>query len=103
MYLRKPKNVLIYANFYKIEPTLDSVEFKRRVSEAVRLASNKISMSGKIEEKFSGYLAHSIEKYGKDREKLLEPLTSILLYFDENDKRKREEFRTKTLIIRKEG
>ncbi len=98
MYLRKPKHILIYADFYKIEPTLDLVEFKRRVSEAIRLASNKISMNEKVEEKFSGYLAYCVKKYGCDRESLIEPLTSILLYFNTEDKLNKEEFRTKTLL-----
>lgn len=96
--MRKPKHILIYADFYKIQPTLDVKEFKHRVAEAARLASNKISMSEKIEEKFSGYLTYCVEHYGKNRDSLIKPLTNVLLYFDENDKLKTEEFRTTTII-----
>lgn len=94
IYIRKPKDILIYAMFYKVKPTLDVEEFKRNVSEAIRNSSNKIEMHDKIEEKFSGYLASMYEKLGGNRELMREPFENVALYFDENDRLRTEQFRT---------
>lgn len=98
IYLRKPKDILLYADFYRIEPSLDVDKFKRRINEAVRLSSNKISMKDKISERFSGYLAYCIKKYGAEKESLIEPLSHVMLYFDEDDTLKENMFRTTTIL-----
>lgn len=101
MYLRKPKHILIYANFYKIEPCLDVEEFKKRVAKAIRLESPKKNLSDVISSKLQGFLSYCMTKYGKDRERLLLPLTCIYIYFDENDKLKEKLFRTVTILNHK--
>lgn len=101
MYLRKPKHILAYANFYKIEPCLDIEEFKKRVVEAIRAESVKKNLSDVISPKLQGFLSYSEQKYGKDREKLLSPLACIYIYFDENDQLREKSFRTVTILNHK--
>ena len=94
IHIRKPKHILMYADFYRIEPTLDVKLLKKRIAEAVRLSSNKISMKDKISEKFSGFIAYCIERYGTEKENLIKPLSHVMLYFDEDDKLNENMFRT---------
>lgn len=97
IYLRRTKDILLYADFYRVEPCWDVDKFKRRINEVVRLSSNKISMKDKISERFSGYLAYCIKKYGTEKESLIDPL-SVMLYFDEDDTSKENTFRTTTIL-----
>jgi len=101
MYLRKPKHILAYADFYKIEPCLDVEKFKKRVAEAIRSESVKKNLSDVVSPKLQGFLSYSIQKYGKDRERLLLPLTCIYIYFDENDSLREKFFRTVTIFNHK--
>ena len=98
IYLRRQKHILLYADIYGVEPSLNVDEFKRRINEAVRLSSNKISMKDKISERFAGYLAYCIEKYGTEKKSLIEPLSHVTLYFDGNDTLKENMFRTTTIL-----
>ena len=101
MYLRKPKHILAYADFYKIEPCLDVEKFKKRVAEAIRSESVKKNLSDVVSPKLQGFLSYSIQKYGKDRERILLPLTCIYIYFDENDSLREKFFRTVTIFNHK--
>lgn len=101
MYLRKPKHILAYANFYKIEPCLDVEKFKKRVVAAIRSESVKKNLSDVISPKLQGFLSYSVQKYGKDRERLLFPLAYIYIYFDENDQLREKSFRTVTILNHK--
>lgn len=98
IYIRKPKDVLIYSDFYKIEPTLDVKKLKKRIEEAIRLASNKVSMEEKISEKLSGFLQYVIKECGNNRERMAEMLSHLFLYFDKDDHLITKRFRTITLI-----
>lgn len=99
MYLRKPKHILIYADFYHIQPCMDVEKFKRRVAEAIRLSSQKKKLVDVITEKFSnGYLSFIMNKYGREKENLLYPLKTMLLYFDQDDRLIEEKYKTQTLL-----
>lgn len=94
IYLRKPKHVLAYTDFYKIKPCMDIEKFKNRIAEAIRLESPKRNMTDEVSHKLQGFLTYVINKYGRDREKLLIPLTCIKFYFDEDDRLRENLFRT---------
>lgn len=101
MYLRKPKHILIYADYYNIKPCLNVEEFKKRVAEAIRLESPKKNLSEMISSKLQGFITYIMKEYGKNSKRLLLPLTSINIYFDENDKLREKLFRTETLLNHK--
>lgn len=98
IYLRKLKDVLTYADFYKVEPCMNVEKFKNRIAEAIRLESPKRNMTDEFSHKLQGFLTYTIKKYGTDREKLLMPLTCVYFYFDENDRLRENLFRTTTVF-----
>ena len=103
IYLRKPKHVLAYADFYKIKPCMDIEKFKNRIAEAIRLESPKRNMTDEVSRKLQGFLTYVTNKYGVDGEKLLIPLTCIDFYFDEDDRLRENLFRTAIKFDRRKG
>lgn len=98
IYIRRPKDILIYADLYKVPSNIDVDSFKKSIIDKIRFSPNAIDMKEKISEKFSGYLNSKLLKYGTDREKLVEPFNNIRLYFDEKNNLIENNFRTIALI-----
>lgn len=99
IYIRKPKQILIYAMCYGIEPSFDLDIFKKRISTAIQKESLKKEMTEVISSKLC------IDYLPLGCLKTLEPemaafyLRSMQLYFDEDDKLIADTFRKVTPIL----
>lgn len=104
--IRKPKDILTYASYFKVNPCMDLDVFKKRVREAILKESLKKNMSDVISKKL-GMDYFNIKKL-KDmnredaksymRNEMDFDLNSLLLYFDENDTLKDSTFRQVTYV-----
>lgn len=92
----RPKDILLDANFYDIEPCLDIEKFKRRIAEKIRLESPKKELTDIISPQ--DFLDYSIKKYGRDNERLCFAFKSLSIYFDDDNKLKKKQFRILTPI-----
>lgn len=94
--IRGVKDILIYAAYYNIEPTMDLGELKKRVTEAINKESLKKNMANIISEKLG------FDYMDGKKIKSMNPiessfyLNSLLLYMDEDDYLREEIFRQKT-------
>jgi hypothetical protein len=97
LYIRKPKHILTYAMYYNVEPSMELDTFKKRVVEAIKKESLKKDMSDVLSAKLGyKYLnADKLQEMEIDERNFY--LSSLLLYFDENDRLKESTFRKVTM------
>lgn len=95
----RPKDILIYAQQYGVEPCLDKAEFSRRIKNAIAKKSQKKSLESIISDKMAAMPIDYSFKIAKDPKKLLPFAHSMQLYFDDNDKLRTGNFRTITTDV----
>lgn len=96
IHIYRPKDILIYADCYGIEPCADVDKLKKRIVEAIKLESPKKTLEDIISPKLQDFLTYTVKKYGMDKEKLLLPFACIRVYFNEDNKPKEGFFRAFT-------
>lgn len=92
----RPKDILIYAQQYGVEPCLDKAEFSRRIKNAIAKKSQKKALESIISDKMAAMPIDYSLRIAQDPKKLLPFAHSMRLYFDDNDKLRTENFRTIT-------
>lgn len=92
----RPKDILIYAQQYGVEPRLDKAEFSRRIKNAIAKKSQKQALESIISDKMAAMPIDYSLRIAQDPKKLLPFAHSMRLYFDDNDKLRTENFRTIT-------
>lgn len=106
LYIRRPKDIIIMAQLFDIEPCLDLDKFNHRLKVAIQKESVKKNMSDVLSAKL-GADYFKLEKWEKmskeDARTYLQndmgfDLKSLLLYFDENDHLKESTFRQVTIV-----
>lgn len=96
--LYDPKEVMIYAQQYGVEPTMNSEEFKRRIKNAIDKKSQKISMISIIAPKIQSI---SIEFMLNTKNMLM--LHQAMLLYMKNDEFQEKNFRTLTPALNGDG
>lgn len=97
--IRRTKDILVYAAYYNIEPTMDLGELKKRVTDAINKESLKKNMANIISDKLG------FDYMNGEKIKSMNPiessfyLKSLWLYMDEDDYLREEVFRQKTVIM----
>lgn len=89
-----PKDVMIYAQQYGVEPTMDQAELSRRIKNAIATKSQKQSMQGIISKKMSQMNIFAIMQTLKSHEQMRQIAHTVPLYFDEQNNLRTENFRT---------
>lgn len=92
----RPKDILIYAQQYGVEPCLDKAEFSRRIKNAIAKKSQKKALESIISDKMAAMPIDYSLRIAQDPKKLLPFAHSMRLYFDDNDKLRTGNFRTIT-------
>lgn len=95
----RPKDILIYAQQYGVEPCLDKAEFSRRIKNAIAKKSQKKALESIISDKMAAMPIDYSLKIAQDPKKLLPFAHSMQLYFDDNDKLRTGNFRTITTDV----
>lgn len=95
----RPKDILIYAQQYGVEPCLDKAEFSRRIKNAIAKKSQKKALESIISDKMAAMPIDYSLRIAQDPKKLLPFAHSMRLYFDDNDKLRTENFRTITTDV----
>lgn len=90
-----PKEIMILADQYGVEPTMDPDEFSKRIKIAIAKRSQKTAVKEIIQNKLKGlnYYLFSL----KSTESLLKMNLSLKLYFDKQEKFNERNFRTITI------
>lgn len=92
----RPKDILIYAQQYGVEPCLDKEEFSRRIKNAIAKKSQKKDLVNIISEKISYIPTEYFVNSTKDYKNILPLLNSMRLYFDDENNILIKNFRTIT-------
>ncbi len=92
-----PKDIMIYAQQYGVEPCMDLSEFSRRIKNAIAKKSQKQDLQSIISSKMSAMPLEYRLNIMQDTQKLIAFGQSMHLYFDENDCLIPENFRTLTI------
>lgn len=92
----RPKDILIYAQQYGVEPCLDKEEFSRRIKNAIAKKSQKKALESIVSDKMAAMPIDYSLQIAQDPGKLLPFAHSMRLYFDDNDKLRTGNFRTIT-------
>ena len=90
-----PKEIMILADQYGVEPTMNPDEFSKRIKIAIAKRSQKTAVKEIIQNKLKGlnYYLFSL----KSTESLLKMNLSLKLYFDKQEKFNERNFRTITI------
>ena len=90
-----PKEIMILADQYGVEPTMNPDEFSKRIKIAIAKRSQKTAVKEIIQNKLKGlnYYLFSL----KSKESLLKMNLSLKLYFDKQEKFNERNFRTFTI------
>lgn len=90
-----PKEIIILADQYGVEPTMNPDEFSKRIKIAIAKRSQKTAVKEIIQNKLKGlnYYLFSL----KSTESLLKMNLSLKLYFDKQEKFNERNFRTITI------
>ena len=101
--LHDPKTVMIYAQQYGVQPTMNAAEFTRRVNNAVAIKSQKVAMSKIIGPKIARmpFMSMMVQMRG-DAASMRLLNKSMHLYFD-NDIFQEKNFRTMTPALAGDG
>ncbi len=101
--LHDPKTVMIYAQQYGVEPTMDAAEFTRRVNNAVAIKSQKVAMSKIIGPKIASmpFMSMMMQMQG-DAASMRLMYDCMHLYFDD-DIFQEKNFRTVTPALAGDG
>ncbi len=101
--LHDPKTVMIYAQQYGVQPTMNAAEFTRRVNNAVAIKSQKVAMSQIIGPKIARmpFMSMMVQMRG-DAASMRLLNKSMHLYFD-NDIFQEKNFRTVTPALAGDG
>lgn len=101
--LHDPKTVMIYAQQYGVEPTMNAAEFTRRVNNAVAIKSQKVAMSKIIGPKIASmpFMSMMMQMQG-DAASMQLMYDSMHLYFDD-DIFQEKNFRTVTPALAGDG
>ena len=86
-------DILIYADQYNIEPTMDLDELKKRIKISIEKESIVKNMVDIISEKIQGYANYCIDNRVLSADKI----ESIQMYFDEDDRLIEDNFRKLTI------
>ena len=95
----RPKDILIYAQQYGVDPCLDKEEFSRRIKNAIAKKSQKKALESIVSDKMAAMPIDYSLQIAQDPGKLLPFAHSMRLYFDDNDKLRTENFRTITTDV----
>lgn len=101
--LHDPKTVMIYAQQYGVEPTMNAAEFTRRVNNAVAIKSQKVAMSKIIGPKIASmpFMSMMMQMQG-DAASMQLMYDCMHLYFDD-DIFQEKNFRTVTPALAGDG
>ncbi len=101
--LHDPKTVMIYAQQYGVEPTMNAAEFTRRVNNAVAIKSQKVAMSKIIGPKIASmpFMSMMMQMQG-DAASMRLMYDCMHLYFDD-DIFQEKNFRTVTPALAGDG
>ena len=101
--LHDPKTVMIYAQQYGVEPTMNAAEFTRRVNNAVAIKSQKVAMSKIIGPKIASmpFMSMMMQMHG-DAASMRLMYDCMHLYFDD-DIFQEKNFRTVTPALAGDG
>lgn len=101
--LHDPKTVMIYAQQYGVQPTMNAAEFTRRVNNAVAIKSQKVAMSKIIGPKIASmpFMSMMMQMRG-DAASMRLLNKSMHLYFDD-DIFQEKNFRTVTPALAGDG
>ncbi len=101
--LHDPKTVMIYAQQYGVEPTMNAAEFTRRVNNTVAIKSQKVAMSKIIGPKIASmpFMSMMMQMQG-DAASMQLMYDSMHLYFDD-DIFQEKNFRTVTPALAGDG
>ena len=92
-----PKDAMIYAQQYGVEPTMDANEMARRIKIAIDRKSQKQPMQKVIGNKMHRMSIFEIMPTLQTQQQMIQFAQSMTLYFDEDDNLRTENFRTITL------
>lgn len=103
-YIRKPKDILIFSDYYNVDPTMDLEVLEHRIKESLQKESLRKDLKDIINPKLGNDYyqierLRRIQKHGFDDEDCLYFL-SLLLYFDEDDSIIDRNFRKVTITGR---
>ena len=90
-----PKEIMILADQYGVEPTMNPDEFSKRIKIAIAKRSQKTAVKEIIQNKLKGLTYYSFSL--KSTESLLKMNLSLKLYFDKQEKFNERNFRTITI------
>ncbi len=90
-----PKDALIYAQQYKVEPTMDVQEMKRRIQSAIAKKRQSEPMEKTIEKKMGVAFYYTIPNI-KTSQQIRQMNAAMGLYFDDEENLVKENFRTLT-------
>ena len=97
IHLRRAKHALIYADYYGVYPSTDNAVLQKRVSAAIKKKSQTQSMSDVLSSKLgNNYIADYLSK-DLSRNEFERYWSSLLLYYDEEDRLIEENFRRVTI------
>ncbi len=92
----RPKDIMIYAQQYKVEPCMDMTEFARRIQNAISTKSQKSTLQKVIGPKTINMAIPCFMECRDDAELMRMMTHSVNLYMDEHDQLRTEAFRTVT-------
>lgn len=90
-----PKEIMILADQYGVEPTMNPDEFSKRIKIAIAKRSQKTAVKEIIQNKLKGLTYYSFSL--KSTESILKMNFSLKLYFDKQEKFNERNFRTITI------
>lgn len=94
--LHRPKDIMIFAQQYGVEPCMNKAEFSKRIKNAIAKKSQKKDLKSVISDKMANMPIDYSLQIAKDPKKLLPFANSMRLYFDDNDEPRIKNFRTLT-------
>ena len=80
-----PKDAMIYAQQYGVEPCMDEQEMKARIANAIARKSQRQSMQKVISKKITPYTTFCIAPTIESPEQMMQFSQAMHLYLDEND------------------
>ena len=96
----RPKDAMIYAMQYGVEPCMDQQELQRRINNVVAKQSQKQSMQAIVGKKLEHMSVFEVMPYLQSSHQLMQFGQSMSLYFDEDELLRNDAFRIFTLDTR---